>query len=78
MANQLYQELETLVTDYIGHEHADHALHRQLERCNATPDTLTKANVKEILNFLLGSTTLYLHPDKTKQAELTAKIKALT
>ena len=77
MANQLYHQLEEIVSHYIGAEKAERALTRQLERCGATPDSVTKDHLHDVHNFLLGATKLYLHPDKAKQAELADKITSL-
>ncbi len=54
-----------------------HGIGRQLTRCDATADTLNTDHLRELMNFLIGATTLPLHPDKEKKAELSGKLKAL-
>lgn len=75
MANALYNDLFRVVSEYIGDERAKTTLVRQLERSQATPDSVTKTDLNEVMNFLIGGTTLYLYPDKAKQAELKAKLQ---
>jgi hypothetical protein len=77
MPNVLYRNLLETVSSFIGEDKADTVLKRQLERCDATPDTVTADNLKALMNFVIGGAGLYLHPDKAKQAELTGKIKSL-
>ena len=77
MANALYNQVVGVVSPFIGEEKAKASIGRQLERCQANPDNLTTNHIKEVMNFLIGATTLYLHPDKAKQQELTAKLKSL-
>ena len=77
MANALYQRLFRTVSEYIGEEKAEGSIGRQLTRCDATADTLNTDHLRELMNFLIGATTLPLHPDKEKKAELTDKLKAL-
>ena len=77
MANGLYNKLAGTVGSFIGEEKAKLAINRQLERCGATPDNLTEKHLREVMNFLVGATTLYLYPDKAKQQELTSILKAL-
>ena len=77
MANAVYDQLFRTVSAFIGDEKAKVSIDRQLERCRATPDNLTVNQLRDVMNFLIGATTLYLYPDKTKQQELTSKLKAL-
>ena len=71
MANALYQRLFRTVSEYIGEEKAEGSIGRQLTRCDATgADTLNTDHLRELMNFLIGATTLPLHPDKEKKAEL--------
>ena len=60
MANALYKDLFRVVSGYIGDERATTTLVRQLERNKATPDSVTKADLSEVMNFLVGGATLYL------------------
>ncbi len=77
MANALYTKLVTTVSGYIGPEKATNAINRQLNRCQATPDTVTAEHLRNLMNYVTAATTLFLHPDKAKQEELTVKIKSL-
>ena len=77
MANDLYKKVMATVIPYIGEEKAARALGRQLRRCAASPDTVTEQNLRTVMDFLIGATSLYLHPDKEKQAQLAHKLKGL-
>ena len=77
MANVLYTKLITTVSDYLGNEKAVATIGRQLTRCQATPETVTAENLRSIMLHVVGSTTLYLAPDKVKQQALTDKLKAM-
>jgi hypothetical protein len=77
VANPLYNKLVTTVSSNIGPEKAGNTIDRQLTRCQATPDTVTPDNLRSILNYVIGATTLHLAQDKTKQAELTEKLRAI-
>ncbi len=77
MANDLYNKVMATVVPYIGEEKAARALSRQLRRCAANPETVTEQNLRTVMDFLIGATSLYLHPDKDKQAQLAHKLKGL-
>ena len=75
MANALYNDLFGVVSGYIGDERAKTTLVRQLERSQATPDSVTKADLNEVMNFLTGGATLYLYPGNARQAELKTELQ---
>ena len=77
MGNALYTKLLAIVSSYIGPQKATAAIGRQLSRCQATPDTVTAEDLRSILHYVTGATTLHLAPDKAKQQELGDKIKAM-
>src|SRR5688572_26840554 len=77
MASQTYEKVSKLIAPYIGADNASAALSRQLARCGATELNFSPDQLKEVLPFIIGATTIYLAGDKTKQAELTVKLKAL-
>ncbi len=76
MPNALYKKLIATMAPYIGEDTAFGALDRQLTRCRATADTVSVDQLRGVLEYLTASATLYLHPDKGKQAELAGKIEA--
>lgn len=77
MGNDLYYRILYIVSPYIGEDKAKTVLDRQLSRCRANADTVTVGNVQEIMKFLIAATTLHLHPDKVRQAELASKLKTV-
>ena len=77
MGSVLYDKVLSVAAGYIGEDKARRAIGRQLERCQATPETLDAAQFSQVINFLVGAVTLPLYPDKEKVQELGAKIRAL-
>jgi hypothetical protein len=77
MENELYRRTVSLVASFIGEDKAKRAVSRQLQKANATAETLTTAELKGVLEYLIGATTLYLHPDKARQEQLAASLKGL-
>ena len=76
MASVTYHRLISALEPFIGRAKAEQAVVRQLQRCNATPDTLTPAQVKQILNFIVGATKIHLAGNKEKQDRLEAELRA--
>lgn len=76
MANATYNKLLGTLTGYLDEDKAKLAIERQLERVEATEDTVTNAQIPKMLNFMMGAITLYL-PDKAKQQELKSQLQAL-
>lgn len=68
-----YASLLKLVAAYLGAEKAAGVLERQLKTMNFSSATFTQANLKELLNTVLGATMLYV-ADATKKDELRAKL----
>jgi hypothetical protein len=77
MENELYQRVVRLIASYIGEDKAKRAVGRQVQKANAKPETLTVAELRTILEYLIGAATLYLHPDKNRQEQLAASLKEL-
>lgn len=75
MASSTYDRLMTVLEPFIGRAKAEQALTRQLQRCNATPDSLTAAQVKQILNFIVGATKIHLAGNKERQDQLEAQLR---
>jgi len=74
MANATYNKLISTLTAYVTEDQAKLALSRQLERVEATEDSVTPENVPAMLNFMMGAITLYVK-DKAKQQELKTAIQ---
>jgi hypothetical protein len=77
VATATYDRLLGVVETYIGRAKAETTIGRQLPRCNATPETLTPAQVGQILNFICGAAKIHLAGDKARQQELETKLRAL-
>lgn len=77
MASATYAKAKSTIAPYLGEEKAQTCIDRQLERCSASPDSFSDADLKTILNFLVGASTIHLAPDQAKIKELTDKIRAL-
>jgi hypothetical protein len=77
MENELYKRTIAVVAAFIGEDKAKKAVARQVQKANATPDSLTAGDLKGIVEYLIGATTLYLHPDKARQDQLAARLKEL-
>jgi hypothetical protein len=75
--NELYTQVVSLVASYIGEDKAKRAVQRQVQKANASPSTLNASDLRSILEYLIGATTLYLHPDKSRQEQLAAALKGL-
>ena len=67
MPNLIYYRLITLLEPFLGRDKAEATIARQLARCKATPESLTRENVKSIQNYLTGATKIQLAGDKAKQ-----------
>ena len=77
MANALYSSLVSLVSTYVGPEKGPGIVERQMKNCTATPDTLTKEDLKKIQAFVVGAMRLYLSADPAKFEEARAKVTAM-
>jgi hypothetical protein len=77
MESPIYAKLINVVSAHIGEAKARQSIERQVKKISASPETLTSENLQSILQYVVGATTLYLHPDKAKQEQLTAEIRAL-
>ena len=77
MGSALYEQLVSTAGAYIGEDRARRSIDRQLDRCQATPETFNEAHLRSIVNFVVGATTLPLYPDKDRVKELSNKINAL-
>jgi hypothetical protein len=75
MANLLYYRLLGLLEPFIGRDKAETTIARQLARCKATPDSVTRENVKAIQNYLSGATKIQLAGDKAKQDAFEADLQ---
>lgn len=75
MASSTYDRLLSALEPFIGRAKAEQAVLRQLPRCNATPDSLTPAHVKQILNFIVGATKIHLAGNKEKQDLLEQQLR---
>ena len=71
-----YDKLIGLVEPFLGRGKAETVIASQLPRCNATPDSLTGAHVRKIINYLCGATTIHLAGDRSRQDELAAKLRS--
>jgi hypothetical protein len=76
MASSTYDRLMNALEPFIGRAKAEQALTRQLQRCSATPESLTPAHVKQILNFIVGATKIHLAGNKEKQDQLEAQLRS--
>jgi hypothetical protein len=76
MASVTYDSLVNVVEPFIGRAKAEAAIASQLPRCNATPDSLTTANVCKIINYLCGATKIHLAGNKARQDELDATLRS--
>jgi hypothetical protein len=75
MASPTYVSLMSTLEPFIGRERAEIALTRQMARCNATADSLSPAQVKQIINFIMGATKILLAGNKEKQDQLEARLR---
>lgn len=76
MSSPTYDRLMSALEPFIGRAKAEVAVQRQLARCNATPESLTAAQVKQVLNFIVGATKIHLAGDKARQEQLEKQLKA--
>jgi hypothetical protein len=76
MTTTTYEQLLGLVEPFLGRGKAEIVIASQLPRCNATPETLTGANVRKIINYLCGATTFHLAGNRTRQEELAASLRS--
>lgn len=76
MASPTYERLMSALEPFIGRAKAEQAVARQLSRCNATPDSLTSTQVKQVMNFILGATKIHLAGNKERQEQLEAQLKS--
>jgi len=76
MATATYEKLVGLVEPFLGRGKTETVIASQLARCNATPDTLSGAHVRKIINYLCGATTIHLAGNRPRQDELSATLRS--
>ncbi len=76
MPSSTYVSLLNTVRPFVEETKAREVIGRQLQKCNATPETITLEQLKSIAHLLSGAMGLYV-ADKAQRAELAGKIAAL-
>ena len=76
MPSPIYSALVKTVSIYIGAEKGADCVNRQVAYAQATADNFSKDHYCQILTRVIGATSIWIG-DKSKQAELKAKLEAL-
>ncbi len=76
MASTTYKSVANTLVPYIGDDRTNAMLLRQMERCGADPESFSSSHLKEVRNFIIGATTMYV-TDKDKRGELKDKLLSL-
>lgn len=76
MPSPTYSKVVETLGAFVPKEKAAGIVDRQLPKCNATADNLTRAGLQDMMTWLLGAANLYL-PDATQKNALKAKLEAL-
>jgi hypothetical protein len=75
MTSPTYNHLVSLVEPFLGRTKAETIIASQISRCNATPESLTALQVRKIINYLCGATTIHLAGNRVRQDELAAALR---
>jgi hypothetical protein len=76
MTTATYDKLVGVVEPFLGRGKAESVIASQLARCNATPESLSGAHVRKIINYLCGATTIHLAGNRPRQEELAATLRS--
>jgi hypothetical protein len=76
MPSLVYTNVVNTVSQYLAADKAVDCINRQVAHCNATPDSFSKEQYREVLSRVVGASTMWIG-DKAKQAELKTKLEAL-
>ncbi len=76
MPSPVYTKVLDAVCAYVPKEKASGILDRQLPKCNATPDNLTRSGLEQMMTWLLGAASLYI-PEASAREALKTKLQAI-
>lgn len=77
MPSPIYNKVVDAVCAYVPKEKAVGIIDRQLPKCNATADNLTRGGLEQMMTWLIGAAGLYI-PDAGTRDALKSRLQAIS